>query len=127
MRTESAFVDDLKEVFSAAKYSDVIDILRSNSVFVLDVTPETITDIFLEAGADFTKYVRQAIYKVAGQKRSSDFDPELFFRNLRIELIGVNAIEMHDISAREHERKTVTFDCVVIAADTPKSYVKKVN
>ena len=125
MRTESAFVDDLKEVFSAAKYSNVIDILRSNSVFVLDVTPETITDIFLEAGADFTKYVRQAIYKVAGQKRSSDFDPELFFRNLRIELIGVNAIEMHDISAREHERKTVTFDCIVIAADTPKSYVKK--
>ena len=52
MRTESAFVDDLMEVFSAAKYSNVIDILRSNSVFVLDVTPETITDIFLEAGAD---------------------------------------------------------------------------
>ena len=31
---------------------------------------------------------------------------------------------MHDITSREHESKTITFDCTIIAAEPPKTYVK---
>ena len=46
------------------------------------------------------------------------------YRNLRIELAGSTIINMHDITSREHESKTITFDCTIIAAEPPKTYVK---
>jgi len=125
MRTDSSFVDEIHEILEAPVYTDVIDTLRPNSIFVLDVSTPALTDVFIEAGGDFINFLKQAIFRVIQEKRGSDYDSETNYRNLKIEISGVSTIEMHDVNVRDYENKTVCFDCIVIAADAPKSYVKK--
>ena len=74
MRTDSSFVDEIHEILEAPRYTDVIDALRPNSTFVLDVSTPALTDVFIEAGGDFVKFLKRAIYRVIREKRGSDYD-----------------------------------------------------
>jgi len=121
--TPSYYTDELYEILSSPKHTEVIDALRPNSTYVLDISNEKIIDIYVETGKNFMTYLFDAVIKVIVDKKGSSALKT--YRNLRIELTGSTIISMHDITSREHEGKTITFDCTVIAAEPPKTYVKR--
>ena len=121
--TPSYYTDELYEILSSPKHTEVIDALRPNSTYVLDISNEKIIDIYVETGKNFMTYLFDAVIKVIADKKGSSALKT--YRNLRIELTGSTIINMHDITSREHEGKTITFDCTVIAAEPPKTYVKR--
>ncbi len=121
--TPSVYVEELYTILSAPRYTDVIDALRPNSTYVLDISDEKIMDVYVETGKEFMQYLFDAVIHVITDKKGSS--AQKTYRNLRIELTGSTVINMHDITSREHEGKTITFDCTVIAAEPPKTYVKR--
>tara|TARA_R110002020_G_scaffold458977_3_gene676867 strand:+ start:140 stop:2122 length:1983 start_codon:yes stop_codon:yes gene_type:complete len=120
--TLSVYIEDLYVILSHPRYS-IIDSLKPHSTFVLDVSPEKISNIFLETGSEFIGVVRNALFRILTDKYGSEANIKTRFRHLSIELTGVKSIPMHEISSREHESKTLTFDCIVVASDSPKTYV----
>ena len=71
--TESAIVGELKEILYNKDHIDVIDALRPNGTFTLDVSDEKLTDLFIEANRRFEDYVRQAIFDNL-QEKKQDID-----------------------------------------------------
>ena len=120
--TPSFYTNELYEILSAPKHTDVIDALRPNSTYVVDISDEKIMDIYVETGKNFMTYLFDAVIHVIVDKKGKI--AQKAYRNLRIELAGSTIINMHDITSREHESKTITFDCTIIAAEPPKTYVK---
>ena len=120
--TPSFYTNELYEILSAPKHTDVIDALRHNSTYVVDISDEKIMDIYVETGKNFMTYLFDAVIHVIVDKKGKI--AQKAYRNLRIELAGSTIINMHDITSREHESKTITFDCTIIAAEPPKTYVK---
>ena len=120
--TPSFYTNELYEILSAPKHTDVIDALRPNSTYVVDISDEKIMDIYVETGKNFMTYLFDAVIHVIVDKKGKIAQKD--YRNLRIELAGSTIINMNDITSREHESKTITFDCTIIAAEPPKTYVK---
>ena len=121
--TPSYYKDELYTILSQPKYTDVIDALRPTSTYTIDVSDEKLLDIYLETGKAFFDYLFEAVLHVISDKKGSNIRHT--FRNLKIELSGTSKVTMHEVSSREYEGKTVTFDSTIIAADTPKTYVKR--
>ena len=48
--TPSVYVEELYTILSAPRYTDVIDALRPNSTYVLDISAEKIMDVYVETG-----------------------------------------------------------------------------
>mgnify|MGYP002630965987 FL=1 len=121
--TDSAKIDVLKQALLDNKYTDVIDRLRPNSTISINPSQKGFIDMFIQYPNDFLGSLREAIYQVKAQK---DTNLELIrssFAKIKINLIGELLLNMHDINTK-HENSTVTFECQVLATDSPKSYVK---
>jgi len=121
--TPSYYKDELYTILSHPRYTDVIDALRPNSTYTIDVSDVKLLDIYLETGKAFLDYLFDAVLHIISDKKGSNVQHT--FRNLKIELTGTSKVTMHEVSSREYEGKTVTFDATIIAADTPKTYVKR--
>ena len=122
--TDSAKIDVLKQALIDNRYTDVIDSLRPNSTMSINPSQKGFIDIFIQYPNDFLGSLREAIYQVKTQK---DTNLELIrssFADIKINLIGELLMNMHDINTK-HENTTVTFECQVLATDSPKSYVKE--
>ena len=123
MKTESKMTDELVETLSAVKWTNIIDSLTPTSTFTVDPRLGTFSDIFMEAGCEnFVVFLRNAIYTVMKQKYN-DIDVPSTFADIQIKL-EQDKILMHDISAK-HENTIVSFECVILASDVAKTYIKE--
>jgi len=122
--TESAIVGELKQIFYSKDHIDVIDALRPNGTFTLDVSDEKLTDLFIEANSRFEDYVRQAIFDIL-QEKKQDIDVSHAYRYLKFRFHFNESTSMHSLNAREHESCIVTFDCDVIATENTMTYIKE--
>ena len=123
MKTESKMTDELVETLSAVKWTNIIDSLTPTSTFTVDPRLGVFSDIFMEAGCEnFVVFLRNAIYTVMRQKYN-DIDVPTTFADIKIKL-EQDKILMHDISAK-HENTVVSFECTIIAAEIPKTYIKE--
>ena len=123
MKTESKMTDELVETLSAVKWTNIIDSLTPTSTFTIDPRLDVFSDIFMEAGyEDFVDLLRNAIYTVMEQKYN-DIDVPSTFADIKIKL-EQDKILMHNISAK-HENTVVSFECVILASDVAKTYIKE--
>lgn len=125
-KTDSRKIDELVEALHKNRYTDAIDRLRPNSTISINPSQEGFLDIYVEYPNDFLSSLREAIFRVKAQKDGLDKLDVIksAFSKIKVNLIGELVINMHDISAK-HENTTVTFECQVLATDSPKSYVKE--
>lgn len=117
--------DDGDGILQKRKYSDIIDVLRPDSTFSVNVLEDNVYEYFTMEKDDFKNMVKDAVFKSLTSKYGSEFDVRNVFRNLKINLVSNDVIKMHDLNAREHEQAIVTFDCEIIAVEREKTYVKK--
>ena len=128
--TKSALIDafyngNMTGIFQMRKYSDILDSLRPDSVFTLNVMNDNIYEYFTEGKEEFKSILKDAIFRSLQARHGSSFDVRNTFRNLKIELVSEDVVKMHDLNARDHERHIVTFDCEIVAAEKEKTYIKK--
>ena len=123
MMTESAISDRLKDILSSKKYTDIIDSLRPDGSFTINIMADDMIDIYTEAGSRFYDLAMSAILEIIQQKKQL-VDAKHTYKNLKINIATDSVVPMHDINARDHENCVIEFDCDVIAADTPMTYIK---
>jgi len=122
--TESAKIDILKQALIDNRYTDVIDSMRPDSTISINPSQHGFIDIFIDSSNDFMSLLFEAICRVKAQK---DTNLELIrasFSNIKIDLVGELLVNMHDINSK-NENCTVTFECQILATDSPKSYIKE--
>jgi len=122
--TESAKIDILKQALIDNRYTDVIDSMRPDSTISINPSQAGFLDIFINSSNDFMSLLFEAICRVKAQK---DTNLELIrasFSNIKIDLVGELLVNMHDINSK-NENCTVTFECQILATDSPKSYIKE--
>jgi len=123
MNTESRLRDNLVEVFSAVKWTDIIDGLTPSSTFTVDPELPEFMDIYLEAGPQkFLDLVKAAVFIVMAEKKTG-VDIPTTFSDLQVS-VQKNKILLHNITSK-YENTVVSFDCTIIATDTIKTYVKE--
>ena len=123
MMTESAKMDLLMEHLHSTKMLDIIDGLRPDSTFRFNPSVEPLIDLYLEDPTNFVSILKEAILRTISEKKGDLSLIRSAFEDLRIKLITEEVIEMHNISSK-HENTTVTFDCQIIATDSPKTFIK---
>ena len=125
MMTPSAQLDVVYEALSGLKYTSVIDGLRPDSTFCFNPSKQPFLDIYMENPKEFVEILKLAIYRVIAQKRGNSKLPiiESAYKKLKIKIDTDNILKMHDISS-QHENSTVTFNCQIIAIDSPKTFIK---
>ena len=122
--TESAKIDILKQALIDNRYTDVIDSMRPDSTISINPSQDGFIDIFIDSSNDFMSLLFEAICRVKAQK---DTNLELIrasFAGIKIDLVGELLVNMHDINSK-NENCTVTFECQILATDSPKSYIKE--
>ena len=122
--TESAKIDILKQALIDNRYTDVIDSMRPDSTISINPSQNGFIDIFIDSSNDFMSLLFEAICRVKAQK---DTNLELIrasFAGIKIDLVGELLVNMHDINSK-NENCTVTFECQILATDSPKSYIKE--
>jgi replicative DNA helicase Mcm len=122
--TESAKIDILKQALIDNRYTDVIDSMRPDSTISINPSQSGFIDIFINSSNDFMSLLFEAVCRVKAQK---DTNLELIrasFANIKIDLVGELLVNMHDINSK-NENCTVTFECQILATDSPKSYIKE--
>lgn len=122
--TESAKIDILKQALIDNRYTDVIDSMRPDSTISINPSQDGFIDIFIDSSNDFMSLLFEAICRVKAQK---DTNLELIrasFAGIKIDLVGELLVNMHDINSKK-ENCTVTFECQILATDSPKSYIKE--
>lgn len=121
--TDSAYNDELYKILSHYKYTRIISALKPNSVYSLDVEEPEIASLFSVSPDRFKETVRNVIYTIL-REQYSDIDIPSTFTDMGIKLVGSDTVEMHEINAR-YENTVITFDCIIMATDSPKTYIKK--
>ena len=122
--TDSAKIDRIVKALIDNRYTDVIDGLRPNSTISINPSQDGFIDIYLQYPNDFIGVLREAIYRVKTQKDGNYDLVSSSFAGIKIDLIGELLTNMHDINTK-HENVTVSFECQVLATDSPKSYIKE--
>ena len=124
MATESAKIDMIMETLHSPNLLAIIDGLRPNSTFRYNPSTDHIIDIYLENPKEFVSLLKESLYRTISEKRGDVDLVRSAFSDLRIKLITEEIISMHNITSK-HENTTITFDCQIIATDSPKTYVKE--
>jgi len=128
--TESAMIDVFANISGTGilqreKYFDVLNALTPNSTFSINVMEDGIYKFFLMQKNEFKHIIKQAVLYYLETKYADYTEVRHSFRNLKINLISNDIIQMHDLNAKEHEQTTVTFDCEIVAVEKEKSYIKE--
>ena len=122
--TESAKIDILKQALIDNRYTDVIDSIRPDSTISINPSQSGFIDIFINSSNDFMSLLFEAICRVKAQKDTNLELIKASFANIKIDLVGELLVNMHDINSK-NENCTVTFECQILATDSPKSYIKE--
>lgn len=120
--TESAIIDMLYEKLSLPRHAKIISALKPNSIYTINIEDEDFSQIFIIDSEGFKEKVRYCIFKILGEQYI-DVDIPTAFDGLDVKLVGKEPIEMHDINSN-FENTVITFDCVISATDSPKTYIK---
>ena len=123
MMTASAKEDIIYEKLCMKKQADIIVQLRPTSTFTVEAG--LLTDIFVECenANEFIDHVKHGVLRILREKHCG-VDVDEAFKDLQIKLLPNGMFKMHELSA-EYENTVVKFDCVVIATDSSKTYIKK--
>ena len=121
--TESAKMDLIIEHLHSTKMLDIVDGLRPDSTFRFNPSIEPLIDIYLEDPTKFVSMLKESILRTISEKRGDMDLVRSAYNDLTIKLITEDVIQMHDISSK-HENTTITFDCQIIATDSPKTFIK---
>tara|TARA_R110002020_G_scaffold11474_3_gene43161 strand:+ start:3004 stop:4965 length:1962 start_codon:yes stop_codon:yes gene_type:complete len=124
--TTSAMQDKVFEVLSKRELSEVVEQLRPNSVFSIDAMRDDLLDIYSECKTpkEFLDIVKHAVFSILTQKHGSSVNIPITYKDLSVRLIANEILNMHEISS-DYENTVITFDTVIIATDSPKTFVKK--
>jgi len=123
--TASAKEDSVYEKLCMKKQADVIVQLRPTSTFTVEAG--LLTDIFVECENpnEFIDYVKHSVLRILKEKHGAwGIDIDEAFKDLKIKLLPNGKFKMHELSS-DYENTVVKFDCVVIATDTAKTFIKK--
>lgn len=120
--TNSAYLDAIYDKLCQKKYAEVISGLKPNSVYSLDVESLDFAELFVMNPDGFKDVLKEAIFKILSEQYTT-FDVPNAFSSLSIKLVGKEPIEMHSINSK-YENTVITFDCIISATDSPKTYVK---
>ena len=122
--TDSAVFDSLKSKLSVRYYTDVIDALRTNSTFTLEVVDDEMIDLYTNTKANFMNILRDVVFDIISEKKPM-IDVAHTYKNLKFRISTIDSISMHSLNAREHENCVITFDCDIIAAEHQMTYTKQ--
>tara|TARA_Y100000590_G_scaffold436248_2_gene556600 strand:+ start:874 stop:2859 length:1986 start_codon:yes stop_codon:yes gene_type:complete len=124
--TQSALRDRIRVELLKRKWSDIIESLRPNGTITINVLKEPFLQIYCDHSekGHFVDNIRVEVLAILKEKYGSKFDAEQVFSRMKINLTSDHHIAMHKLNATDHEGSIVTFDCEVIASETPKSYIK---
>ena len=130
--TESAMIDVFVNIsgtgiLQGKKYFDVLNALTPNSTFSINIMEDNIYKYFLTQEHEFKHIIKQAVLYYLETKYADYTEVRHSFRNLKINLISDNVVQMHELNAKEHELTTVTFDCEIVAVEKERSYIKECN
>ena len=122
----SAQRDIIHQALSHPKYTDVIDGLRPDSTFCFNPSTQPFLDFYLESPKNFLDLLKTCIYMVIADKRGREKLPliESAYKRLKIKLVSEKITNMHSISSK-YENTTITFNCQIIAIDSPKTFIKE--
>jgi DNA replicative helicase MCM subunit Mcm2 (Cdc46/Mcm family) len=131
LATRSAIIDQFCNpsgtgIFQKRKYCEIIDRLRSDSVFTVSFLEDGIHEIVHDLKPEEVKDImKEAVLMVLDIRFGTSMDVRNTFRNLSIRIVSDRLENMHDLNARDHENTIVMFDCEIIAVEREKTYVKK--
>ena len=112
---------ELHDYLSSVDHTTIIDALRPNSTYTLEVSDEKIIDIYSDANGKFMDILRTTVLRILAEKKPN-VDVEQIYKNLKIRLVTSNKLFMHNLNSKNHENLIVTFDCDVIAAEHQMTY-----
>ena len=126
MMTQSAIKDQIFDVLCKRDIAEVIEQLRPNSIFSIDAEREDLLDLYCECKTpqEFLEFVKQGIFEILNQKYGGSIDVPSTFKTLLVRLTSHDVLKMHELNAK-YENTVVTFDCVIIGTDAPKTYIKR--
>ena len=125
--TNSALQDKIYDEFSKPKWTKIIDALRPNGNFIVNILKEPFPDIYTEHSEkqEFVDNLRHVTYRILEERFGKSMDIPQAFSRLRITLTSDHHVPMHMLNAKDHEGAIVTFDCEVLASESTKSYIKR--
>lgn len=112
---------ELYDYLSTVENTTIIDALRPNSTYTLEINNDDILDIYSDANGRFMDILRTVVLRIIAEKKS-DIDVEQIYKNLQFRVVSSNKLFMHDLNSKNHENLIVTFDCDVIAAENQMTY-----
>lgn len=121
MNTISYMEGELYDYLSAVEHTTIIDALRPNSTYTLEINNDVILDIYSDTNGKFIDILRTVVLRIISEKKS-DIDVEQIYKNLQFRVVTSNKLFMHDLNSKNHENLIVTFDCDVIAAENQMTY-----
>lgn len=121
MKTISYMEGELYDYLSTVENTTIIDALRPNSTYTLEINNDAIINIYSDANGRFMDILRTVVLRIISEKKS-DIDVEQIYKNLQFRVVTSNKLFMHDLNSKNHENLIVTFDCDVIAAENQMTY-----
>ncbi len=121
MKTISYMEGELYDYLSTVENTTIIDALRPNSIYTLEINNDAIINIYSDANGRFMDILRTVVLRIISEKKS-DIDVEQIYKNLQFRVVTSNKLFMHDLNSKNHENLIVTFDCDVIAAENQMTY-----
>ena len=121
MKTISYMEGELYDYLSTVENTTIIDALRPNSTYTLEINNDDIINIYSDANGKFMAILRTVVLRIISEKKS-DIDVEQIYKNLQFRVVTSNKLFMHDLNSKNHENLIVTFDCDVIAAENQMTY-----
>ena len=112
---------ELYDYLSTVENTTIIDALRPNSTYTLEINNDAIINIYSDANGRFMDILRTVVLRIISEKKS-DIDVEQIYKNLQFRVVTSNKLFMHDLNSKNHENLIVTFDCDVIAAENQMTY-----
>tara|TARA_B100000029_G_scaffold68959_2_gene61379 strand:+ start:10607 stop:12556 length:1950 start_codon:yes stop_codon:yes gene_type:complete len=112
---------ELYDYLSTVENTTIIDALRPNSIYTLEINNDAIINIYSDANGRFMDILRTVVLRIISEKKS-DIDVEQIYKNLQFRVVTSNKLFMHDLNSKNHENLIVTFDCDVIAAENQMTY-----
>jgi len=121
MNTVSFMEGKLHDYLSTIEHTTIIDALRPNSTYTIEINNEEITDIYTDANGKFMDILKIVVLRILSEKKPN-IDVEQIYKNLKFRLVTSNKMFMHNLNSKNHENIIVTFDCDVIAAENQMTY-----
>ena len=95
---------ELYDYLSTVENTTIIDALRPNSTYTLDINNDDIINIYSDANGKFMAILRTVVLRIISEKKS-DIDVEQIYKNLQFRVVTSNKLFMHDLNSKNHEKQ----------------------